>query len=49
MEQSVVISGITLLDAEGDGRASISEIYYYLLMVIRKVETFKDYSSEDKH
>lgn len=37
------------LDANGDGHVSISELYEYLVRLIRTAETFKEYSSEDKH
>lgn len=37
------------LDADGDGNVSISELYEYLVRLIRTAETFTDYSSENKH
>lgn len=37
------------LDTNNDGKVSVSEIYDYLVKVIRMAETFDDYSSKDKH
>ena len=45
MDQSI----IKPLDADGDGHVSISELYEYLVRLIRTAETFDDYSNDDKH
>ena len=38
-------STIQPLDADGDGSVSMSEIFDFLVRLIRTAETFKDYSS----
>lgn len=45
MENSSVIA----LDADGDGHVSVSEIFDYLVKVIRMAESFDDYTAQGKH
>ena len=37
------------LDANNDGHVSVSEIFDYLVKLIRMAETFEDYTKQDKH
>lgn len=40
---------IPTLDADGDGSVSISELYEFLIKVIKMAESFDDYTPQNKH